>query len=83
MIVKLAHPQIRAFNAFTHNQIPGVTEVDFATLTVTMALNTPPGGVARSSRRKLNFYLRVDNDAPDDVKRLYPRFVDPSFAPEG
>lgn len=79
MIVKLLHPQIKAYNAFTHNQIPGVSEADTDALIVTLTLGGGP--VATTRRRSQNFYLKVDNDAPDEIKRLYPRFVDPQFAP--
>lgn len=77
MIVML-NEHIRAYNAFTGEPIPGVAKANTDTMTLTVGL---PGGPVISSRaRQMNFYLRVADDAPDDVKRQYPLFVDPQFA---
>lgn len=77
MIVML-NQHIRAFNAFTGAPIPGVVKANTDTMTLTIGL---VGGPVISSRSRVqNFYLRVADDAPDDVKRQYPLFVDPQFA---
>lgn len=79
MIVTLNSPHIRAYNAFTHNPIPGVTEADTDTMTLLMPLAVAPNAVARVKRMKLNFYLKVADDAPDEIKRQHSQFVDPQF----
>lgn len=70
---------IKAFNAFTHDQIPGGYESDTGAMTVKIRMGT--GQFALTQVRSVNHYVRVNDDAPDDVKRQYPVFVNPLFAP--
>ncbi len=79
MIVSLNSPHIKAYNPHTGTVYPGVTEADTNTMTLLMPLLMQPGGVATFKHRNVNFYLKVDDDAPDDVKRQHWRFVDPQF----
>lgn len=77
MIVLLG-PYVKAYDGFTGYPVPGAVKANTDTMTLTIALGGGP--VVSSRARQMNFVVRVEPDAPDEVKRQYPVFTNPLFA---
>lgn len=70
-------PWLRAYDPFNANgRIVGAIEADTCEMRVTIAR-----GPELTSVQQRSFFLRVDDTAPDDFKRLYLPFVAPAAKP--
>lgn len=80
-MITIINQHMKVFDAFSGEQIPGVTRSDTGTMMLKIQIRNQAGQVIRSIDREQNHFVRVNNDAPESVRREFSILTDPQYRP--